>query len=88
MVRYKPDSWTVQAREMANEQVRAINYYEVTIFHAIQLFSHSYKHWRIRYRAAKRFGRELRLGHIHETARARQMEKEYFKKYNLTSYYN
>lgn len=88
MVRYKPDSWTAQAREMANSQIEAINYCDATIFHATQLFSHSYRHWRIRYRAAKRFGRELRLGHIHETVYARQKEKEYFKEYSLTSYYN
>jgi hypothetical protein len=63
---YHPDSWSVQAREMANRQVESINCGVSTIADAIYFFGISYRHPRIKYRAAKRFGRMRRTGKVKE----------------------
>lgn len=57
---YHPASWSVQARRMAENQINQIISGEITEAEAIHFFSTSYRHPRIRYRAAKYFGRKMR----------------------------
>ena len=64
MKTYRTKSWTQQAREMCNEQIRQIKAGFQTIEGAIDFFSNSYRPEIITGRAAKRFGRMLRAGKI------------------------
>ena len=66
MYTYHPDSWSQQARKMADDEVWCINNGWQTIEGATRFFSTSYRHPLIRGRAAKRFGRLLRAGKVHE----------------------
>jgi hypothetical protein len=63
---YHPESWSQQAREMCDRQVRSINSGWSTIKHAVFFFGHSYRNSLITTRAAKRFGRMVRAGKVHE----------------------
>ena len=66
MKTYHPKSWSQQAREMCDEQIRQINSGWQTIDGAVKFFSQSYRAEIIRNRAAKRFGRMVRAGKVHE----------------------
>ena len=57
---YYPKSWTQQARKMADNQIEQILDGEITRAEATRFFADSYHAPIIRYRAAKRFGREMR----------------------------
>lgn len=72
MKTWHPESWSKQARNMSNDMIESINVGYETIEGAINFFSRSYRAPLIRYRAAKRFGRKVREGKVHE---------------NLTEYY-
>ena len=72
MKTWHPESWSKQARNMSNDIIESINVGYETIEGAISFFSRSYRAPLIRYRAAKRFGRKVREGKVHE---------------NLTEYY-
>jgi len=72
MYTYQPKSWSQQAREMCDLEVWSVNNGWQTIKGAMRFFSMSYRHPLIRNRAAKRFGRMLRAGKVHN---------------NLTTYY-
>ena len=63
---YHPESWSAQARQMCDEQVRSINIGMSTIADASEFFQTSYRHKIIRSRAAKRFGRLVREGKVYE----------------------
>lgn len=65
-VRYKPQSWSQQAREMSDMIIQQVNSGWRTIADAHKFFQNSYRHPLIRGRAAKRFGRKLREGKVHE----------------------
>ena len=72
MKTWHPESWSKQARNMSNGIIESVNIGYETIEGAIGFFSRSYRAPLIRYRAAKRFGRQVREGKVHE---------------NLTEYY-
>ena len=63
---YHPESWSYQAREMCDRQIASINTGWQTIIGASEFFSSSYRHFMITTRAAKRFGRAVRMGNVHE----------------------
>ena len=64
--KYRPKSWSQQAREMADRRIQYVNTGTECIDQAIYFFNISYRHPRIRLRAAKRFGRAVRAGKVHE----------------------
>lgn len=64
--KYRPKSWSQQAREMADKRIQYVNLGVESINQAIYFFNISYRHSRIRIRAAKRFGRAVRAGKVHE----------------------
>lgn len=63
---YHAKSWSRQAREICDGQIMNIEDGWQTINGAIKFFSESYRADIIRYRAAKRFGRMVRAGKVHE----------------------
>lgn len=67
---YHPKSWSQQAREMCDKQIKQINSGWQTIDGAVKFFSQSYRAEIIRNRAAKRFGRMVRAGRAHEDLEA------------------
>ena len=69
---WHPQSWSQQARNLSNNVIESVNTGYKTIKEATNFFSHSYRAPLICYRAAKRFGRKVREGKVHE---------------NLTEYY-
>lgn len=66
MKRYQSKSWSQSAREMCTRQIQMIEAGCQTIDGATRFFSISYRHPRIRYRAAKRFGRLNKMNKIKE----------------------
>ena len=66
MKTWHPESWSQQARNMSNNMIESVNVGYETIEGAIHFFSHSYRAPLIRHRAAKRFGRKVREGKVHE----------------------
>lgn len=66
MKAYYPDSWSEQARRLANREVESVEAGWQTIKGAYEFFSRSYRHPLIRGRAAKRFGRLVRAGKVKE----------------------
>ena len=70
---YHPKSWSQQAREMCNNEIASIECGYNTIEGARRFFSRSYRAPIIRQRAAKRFGRMVRTGKVHENM------EEYYK---------
>jgi hypothetical protein len=54
---WHPDSWSKQARNKANKVIAQVAKNEITMEDAEAFFAMSYRHSKIRYRAAKRFGR-------------------------------
>jgi len=64
MTAYHAKSWSQQAREMCNTQIKQIGFGWKTIEDASKFFSKSYRNCLIRYRAAKRFGRLVRMGKV------------------------
>ena len=62
MKTWRPASWSQQAREMCDKQVKMINAEHGLIEDVLHLFSTSYCAPIIRGRAAKRFGRLLKVG--------------------------
>lgn len=63
MKKYRPKSWSEQAREMANEQIRSTLETSNPVW-SLRFFSNSYRADIIRHRAAKRFGRAMRKAGI------------------------
>ena len=59
MKTYRPKSWSAQAREMADKQIRQTLKSGNPVY-SLRFFSHSYRADIIRHRAAKRFGRAMR----------------------------
>lgn len=76
MFTYHPKSWSQQAREICDNQIAQINSGWQTINGAVKFFSNSYRAEIIRNRAAKRFGRAVRAGKVHENL------KEYYKHFD------
>lgn len=76
---WKPASWSQQAREMCDKQIEYINGGHAFIEDALHLFSNSYRAPIIRDRAAKRFGRLMRVGKVKENIGA------YIKNYPSTA---
>lgn len=66
MNKYRSESWSYQAREMSRKQINAIERGYQTIAGALKFFSNSYRHPKICERAAKHFGRQVRMGKVHE----------------------
>lgn len=66
MRNFHPASWSEQARRMCDNEIISVNAGWGTIEGACDLFSRSYRHPLIRGRAAKRFGRKVRSGKVHE----------------------
>ena len=67
MKNYHPKSWSQQARELCDTVVYKVNKGCWSIERAVEFFSFgSYRHWRVRRRAAKRFGRLVRNHKVHE----------------------
>ena len=58
--KWRPKSWSVQAREMADNQIKLVTFQVNSIEYAKEFFSKSYRPKIIRYRAAKRFGKWLK----------------------------
>lgn len=63
---YHPESWSKQARALANAQVVSVELGYCTIKEVRDWFRKSYRHPLIVNRAAKRFGRLVRSGKVHE----------------------
>lgn len=63
---YHPESWSAQARRMCDQQIEYVNSGWTTIDRVIHFFSTSYRNDLITRRAAKRFGRMVRAGKVHE----------------------
>ena len=59
MKKYRPKSWSEQARKMADNQIRYTLETGDPVW-SLRFFSNSYRADIIRYRAAKRFGRAMR----------------------------
>lgn len=66
MKNYHPKSWSQQARELGERAILNVNRGSWSIDRAIYFLRNSYRHSRIRYRAAVRFRRALLNGRIHE----------------------
>lgn len=66
MKAYRSKSWSQQAREMCDRQVAQIETGWQTIEDATKFFHSSYRAEIIRHRAAKRFGRLIKAGKVHE----------------------
>ena len=64
MKAWHPKSWSQQAREMCDNQIKAIERGEQTIEGAVRFFSQSYRADIVRNRASKRFGRKVRAGKV------------------------
>lgn len=79
MKKWRPLSWSQQARRMCDLQVTYVNNGNALIEDALLLFSTSYRAPIIRDRAAKRFGRLMRAGKVKENIR------EYIKNYPMTA---
>lgn len=79
MKKWRPASWSQQARRMCDLQVAYVNSGNALIEDALLLFSTSYHAPIIRGRAAKRFGRLLRAGKVKENM------GEYVKNYPITA---
>ena len=83
--KYRPKSWSQQAREMADKRIQYVNSGIESINHAIYFFNTSYRHSRIRIRAAKRFGRAVRAGKVHEYSFTVTKWENRDRKYDATS---
>lgn len=59
MKKYRPKSWSEQARKIADEQIRSTLESGDPVW-SLRFFSNSYRADIIRHRAAKRFGRAMR----------------------------
>lgn len=66
MKAYRSKSWSQQAREMCDRQIAQIETGWQTIEGATKFFHMSYRAAIIRHRAAKRFGRLVKAGKVHE----------------------
>ena len=60
MRKFKPESWSQQARRMCWNQLSQCLSGDKTEENCVEFFSNSYRASIIRIRAAKKFGRELR----------------------------
>lgn len=76
MRNYHPESWSHQARRMSYNEIISVEQGWSTIQEAINFFSTSYRHPLIRARAAKHFGRMLRVGKVHENLEEYYKQKE------------
>ena len=63
MKKYRPKSWSEQARKMADQQIHSTLESGNPVW-SLRFFSNSYRADIIRYRAAKRFGRAMRKAGI------------------------
>jgi len=67
MKNYHPKSWSQQARELCDKVVFNVNHGHWSIERATEFFSFgSCRHWRVRSRAAKRFGYLVRAHKVYE----------------------
>ena len=66
MKNYHSESWSQQARSMSNMIINHINQGSWPIERGIAFCRGSYRHFLIRYRAAKRLGCMVRNGKVHE----------------------
>ena len=66
MYTYYPASWSAQARKICDNQIALINAGWQTIDGTRKFFSSHSRNNLIMNRAAKRFGRAMRAGKIHE----------------------
>ena len=85
MIKYRPDSYSKQARELADDIIKSVNNGGRCIEEAERFFQTSYRCDLIRYRMVKRFRRALRNGKIHETLESVQNWKEYKEEYHVTN---
>lgn len=67
---WRPESWSAQARKLAEQRVLSVEFGYTTIEEAMIWFSISYRAPLIRQRAAKRFGRLVRAGKVKEGVRS------------------
>lgn len=57
---YHAKSWSKQAQEMCNNQIKMVKAGYIAKEEAIRFFANSYRHPLIRQRAAKSFGKKMR----------------------------
>ena len=83
MKQYRPESWSAQARELSNRIAENVNCGAWCLEEAHRFWGLSYRHPRIVHRAAKRFGRLLREGKIHESPQSVVEWQKYKEEYNI-----
>lgn len=64
---WRPKSWSAQARKMGDRMIGYVNDGVWCIEQVEHFFHISYRHPRIVMRAAKRFGRAVRAGKVHQS---------------------
>ena len=80
---WRPRSWSEQARAMGDRMIGYVNGGSMCIEQVERFFRNSYRHPRIVLRAAKRFGRAVRLGKAVEIPGAREAWDFYKEKYEV-----
>ena len=80
---YRPASWSEQARRMGDRMIGYVNGGSMCLEQVSRFFNMSYRHPRIVYRAAKRFGRALRAGKVKELPVAVESWQDYKAKYAI-----
>ena len=80
---WRPRSWSQQARAMSDRMIGYVNSGSMCIEQVECFFNKSYRHPRIVLRAAKRFGRAVRTGKVHQSYVALESWCQYKEKYNI-----
>ena len=80
---WRPWSWSEQARAMGDRTIGYVNDGSMCIEQVERFFRNSYRHPRIVLRAAKRFGRAVRAGKVHQSYVALESWSQYKEKYNI-----
>ena len=80
---WRPRSWSEQARAMGDRMIGYVNGGSMCIEQVERFFRNSYRHPRIVLRAAKRFGRAVRLGKAVEMPGACEAWDFYKEKYEV-----
>lgn len=80
---WRPRSWSQQARAMGDRMIEYVNGGSMCIEQVQCFFNKSYRHPRIVLRAAKRFGRAVRAGKVHQSYVALESWGQYKEKYNI-----
>ena len=83
MKQYRPKSWSESARALSDKAVSNVNGGRWCFEEASRFFCKSYRHPWIVQRAAKRYGRLVRAGKVHEESHAVDRWKAYKAKYNI-----